>query len=142
MTRRLLELAVVGQVAITLADEALVVVEPSGMQSMEYRKRRAGIKANAKLGLEEQAGDIAIGMAYLFRECVFHNVGTKDVPVRGEPAFTEEEALLVARGRDEVALPLTLALFSFAPEKKVNSAPKNSSGTDSLLPSGYSTLSN
>lgn len=111
MSRRLLELATLAETTVTIDGESLRVVEPNGWQMMEYRRLRAGQKADPKTGQAEVKPDLVAAVAHLVEHCV--------VDAEGEPLYTAAESRTIAGGRSEVFLPLIVALTGFErPEKK------------------------
>lgn len=111
MSRRLLELATLGETTVTIDGESLRVVEPNGWQMMEYRSLRNGQRADPKTGQKEIKPDLVGAVAHLIEHCV--------VDAEGKPIYTAAEARKIAGGRSEVFLPLVVAVTGFEkPEKK------------------------
>lgn len=108
MSKRLVELAEVRHQEIEIAGEKITVREPSALQIIEHRAMRRE--------------DASKALAYLIRECC--------VDIEGKPLWTEEEAHIIATGRQEVALPIINAVTGWIASEKKVLPPKSASGTD------------
>lgn len=124
MSKRLLELATVRSEKVTIAGETLTVTEPSALQLIERNSRMRAPEELDDQGkpkprkLLDNAQEL--GLAYLISVCV------KDES--GHPSWTEEEALTIATGRNEVALPIINAITGFiGREKKASPIASDSS---------------
>jgi hypothetical protein len=107
MSKRLVELAEVRHIEVDIAGEKITVREPSALQMIEHRAIRRT--------------DAGKALAYLIHECC--------VDIEGKPLWTEDEALVLANGRQEVALPLINAITGWIASEKKASPPKSVSGT-------------
>lgn len=116
MSKRLLELAEVRHEEIEIAGEKITVREPSALQMLENRRIKNGDPA------EKREPDQAGALAYLIRECC--------VDIEGKPLYDEREALILANGRSEVALPLINAITGWISREKKVSTPTSASGID------------
>lgn len=116
MSKRLVELAAVRHEEVEIAGEKITVREPSALQMLEHRRIKNGDPT------EKRQPDPGRALAYLIHECC--------VDTEGKPLWTEDEALVLAMGRQEVALPLINAITGWlGREKKVASPPTSDSGT-------------
>lgn len=107
MSKRLVELAELRQEEIEIAGEKITVREPSALQMIEHRSRRVKDSGEA--------------LAYLIHACC--------VDPDGKPLWTEAEALTLANGRQEVALPLINAITGWLGREKKASPTTSASGT-------------
>lgn len=106
MSRRLVELAAVRHEEVEIAGERIIVREPSALQMLEHRQIKNGDPK------EGRPGNAGRALAYLIHECC--------VDIEGKPLWTIDEALVLANGRQEVALPLINAITGWlSREKKV-----------------------
>lgn len=127
MTDRLLELARVRSETLTVAGETLTIIEPSALQLIERRQRmfepRAeNEKEDAPRRMYPDATERAL--AYLIAACVRDDTG--------QPRWNENDAMVIARGRADVAMPIINAVTGFIGREKKDSPPTSASGTDSL----------
>jgi hypothetical protein len=122
VSKRLLELARVRTVTVTVADEVLTVHEPSGLQMIERRSRMYVTEEVDGKEVRKLLPDATErGLAYLLSVCV------RDAS--GQPSWNESEAMVVATGRAEVALPVINAVTEFLAHEKKASTPPSDSGT-------------
>lgn len=115
MSKRLLELATVREETVDIAGEKIRVREPSALQMLEHRRIRNGDPE------QKIAGDPSKALAYLIQTCC--------VDGEGNPLWSESEALTLANGRQEVALPLINAVTGFIGREKKVSPARSDSGT-------------
>lgn len=127
MSKRLLDLARCRTETIKVAGETFVVYEPSALQLIEHRQRKLEPEETDEQGkpkprrLREDATER--GLAYLIANCVRDE--------HGHPAWTEDEAFVIATGRAEVAMPIITAVTEFMGREKKASDPPSDSGTAS-----------
>lgn len=114
--RRIAQLAELRRKTIQLADETVVLVEPTGLIHGEYRDML-------------KKGDRRQALARLILVCC------EDTD--GKPFFDEEEALIIASGRAEVFTPIVAGITAFfQTEKKLPPlTPIAASSSDSPSPS-------
>lgn len=93
----------------------ITVREPSALQMIEHRRIRNGDPA------EKIEGDAGAALAYLVHACC--------VGPDGKPLWTKDEALTLANGRQEVALPLINAITGWLGREKKASPTTSDSGT-------------
>lgn len=115
MSKRLVELATLGEEIVDVAGEKIRVLEPSALQMLEHRRIRNGDPE------QKVEGDSGKALAYLIRTCC--------VDSEGQPLWNEAEALILANGRQEVALPLINAITGFIGREKKVSPATSDSGT-------------
>lgn len=113
MSRKLLELARRAEQVVEIAGEKIRVLEPNGMQMIEFRRRKDGVKADADAGVAALPPDITSAIAHLVAHCC--------VDEEGKRLYTEEEARILVDGRAEVSLPLLIAVSSFDTQQKKTS---------------------
>jgi hypothetical protein len=126
MTDRLLELARVRTETLTVAGEVLTIVEPSALQLIErrqrmYEPRAEGEDEDTPRRMYPDATERAL--AYLISVCVKDDTG--------QPRWRESDAMVIARGRADVAMPIINAVTGFIGREKKDSPPTSASGTDS-----------
>jgi hypothetical protein len=126
MTDRLLELARVRTERIQVKGEWLTVTEPSALQLIERRQRMweppaEDAKEDAPRRMWPDATERAL--AYLIAVCV------KDET--GELRWSEDDAMVIATGRADVAMPIINSVTGFLGKEKKDSLQTNASGIDS-----------
>jgi hypothetical protein len=129
MTDRLLELARVRTETIDVPGERLTIVEPSALQLIErrqrmYEPRAEGENEDAPRRMHPNATERSL--AYLISVCVKDDTGA--------PRWNEQDAMVIATGRPEVAMPIITSVTSFIGREKKDSAPMSGSGTGSPSP--------
>jgi hypothetical protein len=115
VSKRLVELAAVRSEDVEIAGESVTVREPSALQMIEHRRLRNGDTE------QKVDGDPGRALAYLIHVCC--------VDQTGAPLWTEDEALTLANGRQEVALPLINAITGWLGREKKVSPTTSDSGT-------------
>lgn len=123
MSKRLLELARVRTETVTIAGEDVIVREASALEQIEYRELlNPPLEKGQKRSRAAEKRDMANAVTYLIETCVLDQ--------QGEPSWTHDEAVVIARGRSQVWEPLVTALTGFmGREKKVDLPPPSDSTT-------------